>query len=69
MMYSNVIHGRTLGRKVNSTGQVHGESGAIVENDVYAVPAEELESGAAAARLRAPPRDEAHRRRGRAAAH
>ena len=48
MMYSNVIHGRTLGRKVNSTGQVHGESGAIVENDVYAVPAAELEAGAIA---------------------
>ena len=48
MMYSNVIHGRTLGRKVNSSSQVHGEAGAIVEDDVYTVPEEDLERLAAA---------------------
>jgi predicted dehydrogenase len=48
MMYSNVIHARSLGRKVNAMAQIHGTEGAIIEDAVYVVPAEELESGALA---------------------
>ena len=48
MMYSNVIHARSLGRKVNAMAQIHGTEGAIVEDAVYVVKPEEMESGALA---------------------
>lgn len=48
MMYSNVIHARSLGRKVNAMAQIHGTEGAIIEDAVHVVPAGEMESGAVA---------------------
>ncbi|GIX06036.1 MAG: hypothetical protein KatS3mg115_0439 [Candidatus Poribacteria bacterium] len=46
MIYSNVIHARSLGRKMTGIAQIDGTEGAIVEDTVYVVPPEELETGA-----------------------
>jgi predicted dehydrogenase len=48
MMYSNVIHARSLGRKVNAMAQIHGTEGTIIEDAIHVVPAEDMESGAIA---------------------
>ena len=48
MMYSNVIHARSLGRKVNGMAQIHGTEGAIIEDAIHVVAPEEMESGAIA---------------------
>ena len=48
MIYSNVIHARSLGRKIGGVSQVDGSAGTIVDDTVYVVPAEELETGAVA---------------------
>ena len=48
MIYSNVIHARSLGRKIGGVDQIDGSKGAIIDGVVYVVPPEELESGAIA---------------------
>lgn len=48
MIYSNVIHARSLGRKMAGISQIDGTKGAIVGNTVYFTPPEDYESGAAA---------------------
>lgn len=48
MIYSNVIHARSLGRGVGGVSQIDGTAGTIVGDTFYGVPAEELESGAVA---------------------
>ena len=44
--YSNVIHARSLGRGAFRCSQIDGTHGAIVGEEVHAVPAEDLLSGA-----------------------
>ena len=44
--YSNVIHARSLGRGAFRCSQIDGTHGAIVGDDVHAVPAEQLLTGA-----------------------
>ncbi len=46
MVYSNVAHARSLGRKQTGVDEVDGTAGSIVDGAVYAVPGEELEMGA-----------------------
>lgn len=46
MSYSNVIHARSLGRGQTGIGQIDGTRGTILEEIVYTVPPEEMESGA-----------------------
>lgn len=48
MIYSNVIHARSLGRGVGGVAQIDGTAGTIVGNDFYLVPPDELQSGAVA---------------------
>jgi predicted dehydrogenase len=48
MSYSNVIHARSLGRGQTGIGQIDGTQGTILEQDIYVVPPEELETGARA---------------------
>jgi hypothetical protein len=48
MSYSNVVHARSLGRGQTGIGQIDGTQGAILEEAIYVVPAEELETGARA---------------------
>jgi predicted dehydrogenase len=48
MSYSNVIHARSLGRGQTGVGQIDGTAGTILEETVYTVPREELETGARA---------------------
>ena len=46
MVYSNVIHARSLGRGQTGISQIDGSKGAIVGEDIYVTPAEDLQSGA-----------------------
>ena len=48
MMYSNVIHARALGRGKAGISQIDGTKGTIVGEEVYVVPADELQKGAQA---------------------
>jgi hypothetical protein len=48
MIYSNVIHARSLGRGVGGVSQIDGSAGTIVGDTIYCVPSEELDSGAVA---------------------
>ena len=46
MVYSNVIHARSLGRGQTGVSQIDGSKGTIVGEDIYVTPADELQSGA-----------------------
>ena len=46
MVYSNVIHARSLGRGQTGISQIDGSKGTIVGEDIYVTPAEQLQSGA-----------------------
>ena len=46
MVYSNIIHARSLGRGQTGISQIDGSKGTIVGEDIYVTPADELESGA-----------------------
>ena len=46
MVYSNVIHARSLGRGQTGISQIDGSKGTIVGEDIYVTPADQLESGA-----------------------
>ncbi len=48
MIYSNVIHARSLGRKATGISQIDGTRGAIVDSTVYYTNPADYESGAAA---------------------
>ncbi len=48
MIYSNVIHARSLGRKNIGIAQIDGTRGAIVENTVYFTDPESYQDGAIA---------------------
>ena len=46
MVYSNVIHARSLGRGQTGISQIDGSKGTIVGEDIYVTPTDELQSGA-----------------------
>ena len=46
MVYSNVIHARSLGRGQTGISQIDGSKGTIVGEDIYVTPPDQLESGA-----------------------
>lgn len=46
MVYSNVIHARSLGRGQTGVSQIDGSKGTIVGGDIYFTPPEDLQSGA-----------------------
>ena len=46
MVYSNVIHARSLGRGQGGISQIDGSKGTIVGEEIHVVPPEDLESGA-----------------------
>jgi predicted dehydrogenase len=46
MMYSNVVHAGSLGRKQTGVDEVDATAGAIVDDKVYVVPQKDLETGA-----------------------
>ena len=46
MVYSNVIHARSLGRGQTGISQIDGSKGTIVGEDIYVTPTDQLESGA-----------------------
>ncbi len=46
MVYSNVIHARSLGRGQTGISQIDGSKGTIVGEDIYVTPAADLQSGA-----------------------
>lgn len=46
MVYSNVIHARSLGRGQGGISQIDGSKGTIVGEEIHVVPAEDLENGA-----------------------
>ena len=46
MVYSNVIHARSLGRGQTGISQIDGSKGTIDGEDIYETPADQLESGA-----------------------
>ncbi len=46
MVYSNVIHARSLGRGQRSISQIDGSEGTIVGEEIHIVPPEDLENGA-----------------------
>ena len=48
MIYSNVIHARSLGRKATGISQIDGDRGAIVGNTVYYTDPATYQSGASA---------------------
>ena len=48
MIYSNVIHARSLGRKATGISQIDGTTGAIVDNTVYYTAPADYENGAVA---------------------
>lgn len=46
MVYSNVIHARSLGRGQTGISQIDGSKGTILGEDIYVTPADALQSGA-----------------------
>lgn len=46
MVYSNVIHARSLGRGQNGISQIDGSKGTIIGEEIHIVHPEELETGA-----------------------
>ena len=46
MVYSNVIHARSLGRGQTGISQIDGSKGTLVGEDIYVTPADDLQSGA-----------------------
>ena len=46
MVYSNVIHARSLGRGQTGISQIDGSKGTIVGEDIYVTPVDDLQSGA-----------------------
>lgn len=46
MIYSNVIHARSLGRGQTGISQIDGSKGTIVGEDIYVTPESDLQSGA-----------------------
>ena len=46
MVYSNVIHARSLGRGQGGISQIDGSKGTIVGEEIHVVPPEDLENGA-----------------------
>ena len=46
MVYSNVIHARSLGRGQGGVSQIDGSEGTIVGEEIHVVPPEDLENGA-----------------------
>jgi len=46
MIYSNIIHARSLGRGQSGVSQIDGTRGAIVGEEFHVVPEDQLESGA-----------------------
>ena len=46
MVYSNVIHARSLGRGQTGISQIDGSKGTIVGEDIYVTPEADLQSGA-----------------------
>ena len=46
MVYSNVIHARSLGRGQTGISQIDGSKGTILGEDIYVTPPDELQSGA-----------------------
>ena len=46
MVYSNVIHARSLGRGQGGISQIDGSKGTIVGEEIHVVPSEDLENGA-----------------------
>ncbi len=46
MVYSNVIHARSLGRGQTGISQIDGSKGTIVGDDIYVTPTADLQSGA-----------------------
>lgn len=46
MVYSNIIHARSLGRGQTGISQIDGSKGTIVGEDIYVTPADNLQSGA-----------------------
>ena len=46
MVYSNVIHARSLGRGQTGISQIDGSKGTIVGEDIYVTPESDLQSGA-----------------------
>jgi predicted dehydrogenase len=46
MVYSNVIHARSLGRGQTGVSQIDGSKGTIVGEDIYVTPVDDLQSGA-----------------------
>ena len=46
MVYSNVIHARSLGRGQTGISQIDGSKGTIVGEDIYVTPEDDLQSGA-----------------------
>ena len=53
MVYSNVIHARSLGRGQTGISQIDGSKGTIVGEDIYVTPAADLQSGAKGVAYRA----------------
>ncbi len=46
MVYSNVIHARSLGRGQTGISQIDGSKGTIVGDEIYVTPDDDLQSGA-----------------------
>ena len=46
MVYSNVIHARSLGRGQTGISQIDGSKGTIVGDEIYVTPADDLQTGA-----------------------
>lgn len=46
MVYSNVIHARSLGRGQTGISQIDGSKGTIVGDEIYVTPVDDLQSGA-----------------------
>ena len=46
MVYSNVIHARSLGRGQGGISQIDGSAGTVVGEEIHVVPAEDLQTGA-----------------------
>ena len=46
MVYSNVIHARSLGRGQTGISQIDGSKGTIVGDEIYVTPTDDLQTGA-----------------------